>query len=150
MHKQNPNDPTVFQLLNEVGIIEQLSRNQLERVLPDGLKMSQFVVLNRFVRMGDGETPAQLASAFQVTKGAMTNTLKRLQDRGFIEVRPDQNDGRSKRVYMTDAGRAARQTAVTAVAAISSELTNQIPLDELAELLPGLIKLRSVLDKMRD
>jgi DNA-binding MarR family transcriptional regulator len=35
---------------------------------------SQFKVLNHLVRLGDGTTPAKLAKAFQITKGAMTNT----------------------------------------------------------------------------
>ena len=63
-------DPPAFRLFTEIGIIEQLARNRLERGLPDGLKVSQFVVLNHLVRLGGEWSPARLANAFQVTKGA--------------------------------------------------------------------------------
>jgi hypothetical protein len=43
-------DPLAFRVFNEIGIIEQLSRNLFERVLPDGLTLPQFTVLNHFVR----------------------------------------------------------------------------------------------------
>ena len=45
-------DPLAFRLFTEIGIIEQLARNRLERGLPDGLKVSQFGVLNHLVRLG--------------------------------------------------------------------------------------------------
>ena len=40
----------LFRFFNEIGIIEQLSRNAFERVMPGGMKLSQFTVLNHFVR----------------------------------------------------------------------------------------------------
>ena len=76
-------DPPVFRLFNEIGIISQLSGTILARVLPHGLSMAQFGVLNNFVRLGGERTPAGLAEAFQVTRGAMTNTLTRLEAQGF-------------------------------------------------------------------
>ena len=88
------------------------------------MKVSQFAVLNHCVRLGDGRTPAQLASAFQVTRGAMTNTLQRLEAKGHIGLRPTPGDGRSKEVYLTAAGRAAREQAVQAV-----EVLNETNLD---------------------
>ena len=73
-----------FQLYNEIGIIDQLASTQFERALPHGLTQAQFSLLNHCVRLGDGETPAQLASAFQVTKGTMTSTLQKLTAKGFV------------------------------------------------------------------
>ena len=86
-------DPISFRFFTEIGIIEQLARNRLERGLPDGLKISQFSVLNHLVRLGGEWSPARLARAFQVTKGAMTNTLQRLEKRAnrfrrLVERRP--------------------------------------------------------------
>ena len=65
----------LFQVLNEVGIIHQLIQTEMNRRLPDGLHASHFGVLNHLVRLGDGRTPVSIASAFQVTKATMTNTL---------------------------------------------------------------------------
>ena len=108
-------DPVIFTFFNEIGIIDQLAQNILERALPDGLKMSHFVVLNHFARLGGARSPQDLARAIQVTKGAMTNTLKRLESRGLVNVRPDPDDGRAKRVTLTDAGLHVRNEAIQAI-----------------------------------
>ena len=94
-------DPPLFALLNEIGIIDQLAQNRIESLLPDGLKVSHFAVLNHLVRLGDNCTPVQLSRAFQVTKGAITNTLQRLEARHLVSVVPDPEDGRAKRVRLT-------------------------------------------------
>ena len=41
-----------FKFFNEIGIIAQLSGNKLERVLPEGMSLAQFTVLNHFCRLG--------------------------------------------------------------------------------------------------
>ena len=69
-----PEPELLFTLFNEIGIGNQLSSTRFERALPKGLTTSQFSVLNNFVRLGGTRSPKQLANAFQVTKGAMTNT----------------------------------------------------------------------------
>jgi DNA-binding MarR family transcriptional regulator len=131
-----------------VGIIEQLARNRFERAQADGLRLPHFTVLNHLVRLGDGRTPGQLARAFQLTKATMTNTLQRLEARGFIRVEADPEDGRGKRVFLTEAGRARRQAAVAALARDLAALDATPGLDAPA-LLPGLGLLRAALDKAR-
>ena len=86
-------DPLIFRFFTEIGIIEQLARARLERALPDGMKISQFAVLNHLVRLPGKWSPARLASAFQVTRAAMTNTLQRLESRGLIKIEADPGDG---------------------------------------------------------
>ena len=68
-----------YGFFNEIGIIGQLSSNQMQRAMPHDLTQSQFSVLNWFVRVDTQATPGRLAKAFQVTKGAMTNTLHKLK-----------------------------------------------------------------------
>ena len=143
-------DPPVFAFFNEVGIIEQLARNAFERVLPDGLRVSHFAVLNHFVRLGGDWAPARLARAFQVTKGAMTNTLQKLEARGLVEIRPDPDDGRGKLVRITPAGRAARDAAVAALAPEMEALDARFDVAAFTRALPFLREVRSYLDKARD
>ena len=143
-------DPVMFRFFNEVGIIEQLARNRFERLLPDGLKVAQFTVLNHFVRLGGERTPAELARAFQVTKGAMTNTLQRLEARRLIRIRPDAHDGRVKRVSITKAGIKMRNQAVAALAPVMADLSEQFPEAAFDRALPFLSSLRAALDAARD
>jgi len=142
----SPQDPALFALLNEIGIIEQLARNRFERAQPDGLRLPHFAVLNHLVRLGDGKTPGQLARAFQLTKATMTNTLQRLEARGLVRVAPDPLDARAKRVFLTEEGRARREAAVafTAEDLVGLAATSGI---EAGALLPPLRALRMALDR---
>ena len=148
--KDTKNDPPIFAFFNEIGIIEQLARNRFEQVLPDGLRISHFSVLNHFVRLDREETPVQLARNFQVTKGAMTNTLQRLEARGLVEIRPHPTDGRGKLVRITEAGRAARARSIAALAPVLAKLNERFPEQAFRDGLPLLRELRQFLDKARD
>ncbi len=139
----------LFRLLNEIGIINQLAATVFERMLPHGLTRAQFTVLNHCMRLGDNKTPAQLAARFQVTRGTMTSTLARLEQKGFIRVEPDAVDGRSKRVMLTRKGRVARDDAVRAALPFLSEATSAIPRDMVESMLPQIERVRAWLDQNR-
>lgn len=150
--KQQSNDASIaFQAFNEIAIIAQLSGAAFERVLPEGLSLAGFGVLNHFVRLvRDEERPTQLARNFQVTKGAMTNTLQRLEAAGFITLSPDPEDGRGKIARITRAGRAAREQSIARITPVLTDLLNAFPAAELKRVLPALTKLRQTLDAARD
>jgi DNA-binding MarR family transcriptional regulator len=118
--------------------------------LPDGLKVSQFAVLNHLVRLGGAWSPLRLARAFQVTKGAMTNTLQRLEKRGLVKIAPDPGDGRAKLVTITGAGRDMRSRCVASVDPLLAELSTVVAPDDLSAALPVLEQVRKHLDKRRD
>jgi DNA-binding MarR family transcriptional regulator len=141
---------TAFEFFNEIGIISQLGSNRMQRSLPHGLNQSQFSVLNWFVRVNDQATPGRLARAFQVTGGAMTNTLAKLSDKGFIRVEPDPESGRSKIVTLTPAGRRAREESIAALRDDLTTFLEAFPEKRLAEALPLLREARAFLDAARD
>jgi len=140
----------VVGLFNEIGIIEQLARNRFERVMPDGMTLSQFSVLNHFVRLGGEKSPNRLARAFQVTKGTMTSTLQRLEARGCVAIRPDPSDGRGKLVTITPDGRAMRDACITALGPQIAEVERALGVDGFAAALPWLRDLRRYLGAARD
>ncbi len=144
------NDPIVFQFFNEIGIIDQLARTRLERALPGGLKAPQFGVLNHFARLGGRRSPAELARAFQVTRGAMTNTLQRLEARGLVKISADPRDGRAKQVEITESGRRVREEAIAAVMPLVEGLSSTLDQRDLADVLPLLRKVRVALDSADD
>ena len=102
-------------LFSELLIADQLARSRIAKVLPRGMELSQFSVLNHLSRVNDERSPAQLARAFHVTRGAMTNTLTKLEWAGHIHIRPDWDDARRKLVAISPSGRAARDAAVQAL-----------------------------------
>lgn len=143
-------DPLVFQVMNEIGIIAQLSRAVLEDATPDGLSAAGFGVLNHLARLPGDKNPAQLARAFQVTKGAVTNTLQRLEAAGLVRIAPDDADGRVKRVTITAKGLKARNATLAVLAPRMAAFAATLPDGLFADLLPKLATLRAALDAARD
>ena len=139
----------LFAFFNEVGIIHQLASALFLKVLPDGVHIAHFAILNHMVRLGDNRTPAQLASAMQVTKPTMTHSLKVLGRRGFIAVRADATDGRAKRVVLTEAGRRFREEAIAALEAGMAGIADQLNDGSLLETVERLRRIRRVLDAAR-
>lgn len=137
----------LFDLFNEIGIIEQLSRASLEARLPKGLIAPHFTVLNHLVRLGDGRAPIDMARAFQVPKTTLTHTLKGLESEGLIEMRPNPGDGRSKLVYLTDAGRKLRQDTIVALGPDFDRIAAGCDIVQLTEIVPVLAALRKFLDE---
>ncbi len=144
------NDQVAFAVLNEIGIIAQLSGAALEARLPDGMRLAQFRVLNHFARLGGERSMVRLAGAFQVTKAAMTNTVGRLLERGHVAVRADPQDARAKLVSATPAGLAARQAALAAMEEELARLRGEFPQEAWETALPFLIRLRAWLDAVRE
>lgn len=140
----------LFRLFNEVGIIEQISRAFLEARLPDGLIAPHFSVVNHLIRVEDGRTPMDLARAFQVPKTSMTHTLAGLEKHGLIEMRPNPDDGRSKRVWLTQAGRAFRDQAIVDLEPVFADLAEGIAPDKIAAILPALEEIRVFIDTYRN
>jgi DNA-binding MarR family transcriptional regulator len=139
-------DPVVIALFSEIVMVETLARSRLARVLPKGMELSHFMVLNHFARLGGEKTPAQLARIFHVTKGAMSNTVARLDAAGYIHVRPDWEDGRRKWVSLSPAGQAARDRAIAAIAPVFDDAVAGVGLERMRTALPILRRLRELLD----
>ena len=139
-------DPVVIALFGEIVMVETLARSRLARVLPKGMELSHFMVLNHFARLGGEKTPAQLARIFHVTRGAMSNTIGRLDAAGYIHVRPDWEDGRRKWVSLSPAGQAARDRAIVAIAPVFDDVVAGVGLERMRTALPILRRLRELLD----
>ena len=124
-----------FTLFNEIGIIEQISRTFLEARLPDGLLVSHFGVVSHLI---------------QVPKPTMTHTLAGLEKHGLVEMRPNPDDKRSKRVWLTPQGRAFRNDTIQRMVPLFQELAQDIPPEKIAALMPVLQEVRASIDALRD
>jgi DNA-binding MarR family transcriptional regulator len=79
----------------------------------------------------------------------MTHSLAVLERAGLIALQANPEDGRSKLVHITDAGRAFRQSTIDALAPDLGRIAAAIPPDQLAKMLPDLESLRQFLDAER-
>ena len=135
-------DSLAVALFSEIFTADQLARNRLSRALPKGMELSHLAVLNHLARMDGERTAAQLAASFHLTRGAMSNTLARLERAGHIHVRPDWDDARRKFVSISPAGRRARDDAIAAVSPIIAQVVEEIGPDRVRAALPVLRELR--------
>ena len=133
-------------LFGELFMADQMARNRISKVLPKGMELSHFSVLNHLARLNDERSPAQLAKALHVTRGAMTNTLARLEWAGHVHIRPDWDDARRKFVAISPAGRSARDAAVQAVIPLIAEVVDALGADRVRSVLPVLRELRTRLE----
>jgi len=133
-------------LFSEILTADLLLRNRLSRVLPKGMEISHFSVLNHLVVVSGERTPAQLAQTFHVTRGAMTNTLNKLELAGHIHIRPDWDDARRKMVAISPAGRQARTLAISAIAPMINQVVDELGTDRVRAVLPTLRDLRVKLE----
>ena len=141
----NSGNPLAVTLFSEILTNEQLIRNKLSRVLPKGMEISHFSVLNHLARVGAERSPAQLAKSFHVTRGAMTNTLGKLEWAGYIHVSPDWDDARRKLVAISPAGTRARDQALGDVTPLIRQVVESLGKDQVRGALPILRELRQQL-----
>ncbi len=137
-----PQDPLAIALFSEIFMADQLARARLTKALPKGMELSHFSVLNHLARAGGERTPAQLARTFHVTRGAMTNTLSKLEWAGHIHISPDWEDARRKLVSISPAGRQARDAALAAIAPVIGRVVEEIGTDKVRAALPILREVR--------
>ena len=136
------NEDIAVTLFGELFMADQLARNRVSKALPRGMELSHFTVLNHLARVQEERTPAQLARAFHVTRGAMTNTLAKLEWAGHVHIRPDWDDARQKFVAISPSGRAARDAAVQSVAPLIADVVTALGADRVRAVLPVLRELR--------
>ena len=142
IEKPQSTDRLAASLFAEVLIADQLSRNLISKALPRGMQISHFSVLNLLAHVNEERSPAQLAEAFHVTRGAMTNTLSRLEWAGHVHIRPDWDDARRKFVSISKAGRDARDSAIAAFMPLIAGVVRDIGADKVRGALPVLRELR--------
>ena len=138
----NPVNSLAVSLFSEILIVDQLSRMNVAKALPKGMELSHFSVLNHLAHVGGEKTPAQLARTFHLTRGAMTNTLGKLEWAGWVHIRPDWEDARRKLVAISPAGIAARDAALAAITPVIAEVVEQIGAEKVRLALPVLREMR--------
>lgn len=86
--------------------LERLSRVVLQEAHAMGMNPVQWEALRYLARANRfSRTPGALTAYLGATKGTVSQTLRTLAARGWIEKTPDRGDRRSVRLALTDAGR---------------------------------------------
>ncbi len=70
----------------------------------------------------DGLTHSELAERLQVAPATITKMIKRMEKAGFVQRRPDVEDQRVSRVYLTNAGQVIESEMVAVLRALGEEV----------------------------
>ncbi|MCK0122059.1 MAG: MarR family transcriptional regulator [Yoonia sp.] len=129
-------------LFSEILAVDQLARASVAKVLPKGMELSHFSVLNHLAHSGVERSPGELARTFHLTRGAMTNTLGKLEWNGWVHIRPDWDDARRKMVAISPAGMSARDAAIHAISPLIAQIVKDIGPMRVRSTLPVLREMR--------
>lgn len=137
-------DVSGMAIIGRITRLSQTIRPRLNAVFAThDLESWEFDVLATLLRNGPPHqlTPGELLDSMMITSGAMTNRLKRLEQRGFVERSASPADGRQVLVTLTAAGLAKVDAALVDHAANEAEIVGALTprqQDQLVTLLRSL------------
>src|SRR5438128_8397509 len=112
-------DPAVEGIVDRtMGISRRFKRMMGEMLAGFDLTYGEYQVLGALRQAGEPyrSSPGRLAAHAELSSGAMTNRLDRLEEAGLVRRRPDPGDRRGVLVELTPKGRTVYNDAVGAQA----------------------------------
>ena len=94
----------------------------------------------------EGTPSTKLGPRMGMEPTSLSRTLKNMEEKGLIERRPDDNDKRSVRVFLTELGLDARRQSRDMVVGINERLASMLGDQTMKELNEGLRKLNTILE----
>lgn len=100
-------DPEVEGLVDRISGLSRRFHRFLDETLAEyNLDHAEWKLLGLLTRHGETySSPSALARMMELSSGAMTNRLDRLEAAGLVRRKPDPNDRRGIHVEVTDEGR---------------------------------------------
>jgi DNA-binding MarR family transcriptional regulator len=108
-------DPEVEGLVDRIGGLNRRFYRALDETLAEfGLDYAEYKLLGLLMREGNSyrSSPGKLARLMELSSGAMTNRLDRLEQAGLVRRLPDPTDRRGIQVELTRQGRKLYEDAI--------------------------------------
>lgn len=118
----------------------RLQRWSQARTASGGVTAAQAGLLF-FLGERNGALMSEAAAALDLGAPGMSGLAERTEKAGLIERRADENDGRASRLWLTEAGRAARQRSKLRMKDLNAKLTEgftEAEIDVVARWLTSL------------
>jgi DNA-binding MarR family transcriptional regulator len=135
-----------------LGILLRISFQEVVRRVSTGLAEAGFDDLRPahtavFQHIdADGSRLTDLAERAQITKQSMGYLVDYLEERGYVERRPDPGDRRASLVCLTERGWGQVNAALAIIATLEKEWTRTIGTQEMAKLRKLLAELAHATD----
>lgn len=104
------------------------------RLAPQGMEFWELPLLSSLMRSDGPLSVGAIQDLAQVTPGAVTHRIAKLEEAGAVLRTFDARDRRQVNVEVTDAGRARFERLVAAVAAVETELFGEVDRDLMERL----------------
>jgi DNA-binding MarR family transcriptional regulator len=143
----NMNGKTIKRVGTEcLGFTARLLSRVISGVYDDalaevGLKVSQFSLLNAIANEEDAR-PAELAKLLVMDESTLSRNVTRMCARGWLRLKPGEDDGRSHQITVTEEGIALLRSSYPAWQKAQSQLTQRLGPE-------GVTALKSIMKKLR-
>ena len=138
----DPRGPLVQVVVAWLRFQNRFERRTSEVLANHGLTRSQFDVLATLWH-GEGIHQQDLAERLLVTKGNVVGLIDRVGAAGWVERRPDPDDRRAHRLYLTKKGRDIVAKAFPSIVALNQKIFGTLNEAELKTL-------NSLVDRLED
>ena len=108
-------DPEVEGIVDRIGGLQRRFKRAMDETLDEfDLDWSEYKLLSLLTREGEvyRSSPGKLARIMELSSGAMTNRLDRLEQAGLVRRLPDPDDRRGILVELTPNGKRVYEDAV--------------------------------------
>lgn len=109
-------DPEVEAIVERIqGIGRRIKRSMMAVLAEHGLTLQEWQVLSHLRNRGNPceSSPGEIADQLELSSGAVTNRLDRMEQSGLIRRQPDPDDRRGVVIELTDEGRRAYEAAAS-------------------------------------
>jgi DNA-binding MarR family transcriptional regulator len=130
-------DPDVEGIVGRIGSIHRRMKRAQEATLREhGLTPAEWGVMTTLRLGGDHcrSSPGELASDLELSSGAMTSRLDRLEQVGYVRRLPDPDDRRGVVVELTEKGRDAWDTSANVQGRREAFIASVLTKEERQEL----------------
>jgi MarR family transcriptional regulator for hemolysin len=131
-----------------IGDVSRMIRTVYDRrVEPLGLTRAQWRVMTRLNRL-ESCTQTELATELEIEKPTLGKLIERLEAKGWVERRADENDARSKRLFLTAAAHPLLDEMTVLADGVIEGVFAGIGTDEAARLRETLSRIKGNLTDM--
>jgi len=130
------------QLIAQLVESSRLLRNYIDhRAKGRGTTRAQWIVLFR-LRQQEGLSQVDLADVLELQPISLVRLLDRLVEHGLLERRPDPNDRRANRLYLTNSGRQLVDDLDSLRDAIATDVLRDVPVEKIRASLETLVDIK--------
>ncbi len=134
----------LVELLRDVN--RSMGKSVREILNEDGIPFSMMVIIKN-LRMVPGITTSELSRRTGIAKSHVSNIIRQLNAKGWVEKRTDAADQRILRLYLAPTANAEMQTLGGKIRAQLNTLVADLPEERVVQLIEGLSELKAILDK---